>query len=62
MEETKGTEPVIEGNQDDVRILLDEIATLLTWFNRSANLESTTMNPYNDRLLLGRLIVSLPYV
>ena len=62
MEEAKDTQAVLNGNQNDIWILLNKIGTLLPGFNRRTDLESTTVDPNHDRLFLRTRILRLPYI
>ena len=62
MEEAKDTQAVLDGNQNDIRILFDEIAAFLPRFSCRADLKSAAVNPYHDRLFLCTGILRLPYV
>ena len=62
MEESKDTQAILDGNEDNIRILLDEICALLPRFSRRTDLKSTAVDPYHDRLFLCPRILCLPYV
>ena len=62
MEETEETDPVRDGHGDDIRALPDEAAAIILRIGRSADIESTAVDPHHDRLIPGSRLVSLPDV
>ena len=50
-EKPENVHPVLDGNEDDIRVLPDEIGALLPRFSRRAKFKSAAVNPYHDRLL-----------
>ena len=62
MEEAEYTGPVLDGDKNDVRVLMYEVGSLLTGLDRTAFFEGATVNPHNDRLLLRASLVGFPNV
>ena len=52
MQEAHYAEPVSDGDDDDVRILLDEVEAVKHRVDGSARLKGTAVNPHHDGLLL----------
>ena len=61
MEEAEDIDSVINGHDNDIWIFLQEICAIVHRVSRSAYVESTTIDPYDDRLLCS-LLFSLPDV
>ena len=62
MEKAENIHPVLDGDEDDIGILPDEISALLARLCCAADFKSTSVNPYHDRLLLCVRVNCLPYV
>ena len=62
MQETEGAEPVCDSNNDDIRILFDEIVAIEHGIHRTAGFKSAAVNPYHDRLFLCRPIIRFPHI
>ena len=53
MQEAEEADSVCDGNKDDIRIFLYEVGAIILRVSRSAYIESATINPHDDRFLLG---------
>ena len=62
VEEAKEADSVINGNNNDIGILLDEIVAIVLRISCSAHIEGAAVNPHYDRLLASSRLVSLPDV
>ena len=62
MQESEEADPVIDGDDDDLRVLFHEVGAVVLRVGCSAYLKSATINPHDDWLLLCRGFVSLPDV
>ena len=61
MQEAEYAEPVLDRDDNGIRIFFDEICPLLTRFNRPASGKSSAVNPYHDRLIFFA-VIRFPYV
>ena len=62
MEEAENIHPVLYRDENDIRILPDEIGALLARLCRAADFKSAAVDPYHNRLFLRVRIHRLPNV
>ena len=62
MQETQDAQSVLEGNEDDIRILLCQVGTVKQIHSGSSGNEGAAVNPHQDGFLLPRLIIGLPNI
>ena len=62
VEEAVSVEPVFDGNEDNVLVLLDICRTLLPRFGRGSGHKGAAMDPYDDGLLFSTRIRRFPHI
>ena len=62
MHEAVCSEPVSDGDHDDIRVLLDEIGAVVLRVDRSACLEAAAVDPHHDWFLFRTCLSCFPYV
>ena len=62
MEKAVDTESVSDGDNDDIRVLRDEILAIVIRVVRPASLKTAAVYPHHNGLFLRTYFSSLPYV
>ena len=62
VEEAKDTEPVCDGDDDDIGVLFHKIVAVKHRIDRTARFKSAAVDPYHDRFLPGSCLIRLPYI
>ena len=62
MHEAVCSEPVSDGDHDDIRILRDEIGAVVLWVYCSACLEAAAVDPHHDWFFLRSHFIIFPHI